>query len=294
MTAKQAEPDFLGRLVGWAEPHELVRAVLLTSTRASATGPVDVLSDYDVNLFVTDPGPFRDFDAWLPDLGAVLLRTPLEEREQRGMAEYWRGVFFDDMTKVDFTVTPAAVLPMIRDEPKLPPGLDLGYRVLIDKDGLTAGLQAPTHTAYLTEKPTEQEFRALVEEFWWCTTYVAKYLWRDEVFGARAILDAEIRLHVLRPMLAWVAGADHGWSIRPGAWGRNLKRHLRPEVWGEVERTFGGTGDEGHWRALLQTIAVFRASAESLAQRLGYEYPRGLDERMMGYLLEIRELPRKV
>ena len=48
--------------------------------------------------------------------------------------EYLRGVFFDDMTKVDFTITPAAVLPIIRDEPRLPPDLDLGYRVLVDKD----------------------------------------------------------------------------------------------------------------------------------------------------------------
>lgn len=198
------------------------------------------------------------------------------------------------MTKVDFTITPAAVLPILREECRLPPGLDLGYRVLIDKDDLTAGLPAPTNTAYLPKRPTEQEFRALIEDFWWDTTYVAKYLWREERFAARAILDAEIRLQALRPLLEWVIAVDHGWAVRPGAWGRQFNRYLQPAVWTEIERTFAGTGDEGHWAALFQTIAVFRNGAESVAQGLGYVYPRDLDERMTSYLLEIKGLPEKM
>jgi hypothetical protein len=86
VTAGRAEPDFLSRLGAWAEAHDGVRAVLLTSTRASPAGPVDALSDYDVVLDVADPERFGDFDAWLPGLGPVLLPTPLEERRRRGYA----------------------------------------------------------------------------------------------------------------------------------------------------------------------------------------------------------------
>ena len=57
MTAREREPDFLGRLVPWAEKHGLVRAILLTSTRASAISPVDLLSDYHVILYVSDTDP---------------------------------------------------------------------------------------------------------------------------------------------------------------------------------------------------------------------------------------------
>ena len=294
MEPRQPEHDFLSRLVAWAERHDLVRALLLTSTRASADARVDVLSDFDVILYVADTGPFRARETWLPDLGTVLLGTSLEQGDNHGLPQYWRGVFFDDMTKVDFTITPAAVLPILREESQLPPGLDLGYRVLIDKDDLTVGLPAPTNTAYLPPKPTAQEFRALIEDFWWDTTYVAKYLWRDEIFAARAILDAEIRLQVLRPLLEWMVEVECGWSIRPGAWGRHFKRYLKAEIWAEVERTFAEASDEGHWAALFQTIAVFRKGAESVAQNLGYEYPRDLDERMTSYLLEIKGLPEKM
>jgi aminoglycoside 6-adenylyltransferase len=294
MRAKEQEQDFLRRLVPWATTHGLVRAALLTSTRASPTAPVDLLSDFDVILYVTDTHPFCAPGSWLRELGTVLTTggSP-EQRDNHGMTEYVYGVFFDDMTKVDFTITPAAVLPIVRDEPRLPPGLDLGYRVLVDKDDLTVGLKTPTYSAYIPTKPTADEFRAKVEEFWWNTTYVAKYLWRDEPFAARANLDAEIRLHVLRPMLEWLIEVENGWSVRPGAWGRQLKRQLKPEVWAEVEKTFGGADDKGHWQALSQTILVFRGCAASVARSLGYEYPRELDERMMRYVVAIRDLPKK-
>jgi aminoglycoside 6-adenylyltransferase len=294
-TASVGRPewDFEGKLVAWAERNDLVRAVLLTSTRAEASPLADVLSDYDVELYVADMDPFRDWEAWLPELGTVLLGNTPEERERRGMPEYVRGVFFDDMTKVDFVVAPTAVLGLIRGEPRLPPRLDVGYRVLLDKDGLTGGLPAPTHTAFIPARPTAREYRQLVEEFWFTATYVAKYLWRGETFGARGILDAEIRLHTLQPLLTWAIEVEHGWSVNTGFFGRWIRRYLKPELWAEVERAFGGSDDEGHWRALFQTIAVFRQCAESVAASLGYAYPHDLDERMTSYLLQIKDLPRQ-
>lgn len=291
MQAGEREHGFLSRLVAWTERHELVRASLLTSTRASDTAPVDVLSDWDVILYVSTVDPFRDPERWLRAFGAVLVRTPLELRDTHGMEELWRGVIYDDGTKVDFTITPAAVLRIIRGEPRLPPGLDLGFRVLVDKDGLTDGLPAPTFTAYIPQKPTAEEFRALVEELWWDTTYVAKYLWRDDLYAAKALLDAEIRLLVLRPMLEWLIEVQSGWTVRPGPFGRGFKRHLGPDVWAAVEATYAGAAAEDTWQALFQTIAVFRAAAEAVAQSLGYDYPHEVDQRMTRYLLAIRDLP---
>ena len=277
----------------WAEGHALVRAVLLTSTRAVVSPLTDELSDYDVELYVADMAPFRDRDAWLPELGTVLLRNTADERERHGMPEYVHGVFFDDMTKVDWVVAPAAVLAAHRGQPRPPPRLDMGYRVLVDKDGLTAGLPAATRTTYVAGPPSAHEYRQLVEEFWFSATYVAKYLWRSETFGARAILDGEIRTYTLRPMLTWTVGVEKGWSADTGAFGRWIRQHLDPELWAEVEAAFGGTDEEGHWRALFRTTAVFRRCAQRVADALGYEYPRALDERMEAYLRAIMARPKR-
>ncbi len=138
------------------------------------------------------------------------------------------------------------VRAVLRDEPRLPPGLDRGYRVLVDKGGLTAGLPPRTHTACLPQPPTTAAYQALVEEFWWGTTYVAEYLWRDEPLAARVVLDGEVREHGLRTVLEWVVGVEHGWAVCPGVLGRQLKRHLPPEFWAQAERTFGGADAAGH------------------------------------------------
>ena len=57
-------------------------------------------------------------------------------------------------------------------------------RVPLDKDQRTAGWKPPSYQAHIPTRPTEAEYQALVEEFWWVTTYVAKSLWRDELVFA--------------------------------------------------------------------------------------------------------------
>jgi aminoglycoside 6-adenylyltransferase len=286
--------DFDARLVAWAGANELIRASLLTSTRAMPSGSVDLLSDYDVILYVSDIEPFADRDRWLPALGPVLVRmSPIEPRRFDGLAGYSAGVIYQDGTKVDFNVAPVALLRRIVEAAELPAELDNGYRVLLDKDGLAGRLKAPSHRAYIPEKPTEERYLDVVEEFWWETTYVAKYLWRDELVAARSVLDAVLRVELLQPMLEWLIEVEHGWSVRPGRLGRPFKRYLRPEVWAQLEATYAGPGIEENWRALWRTIELFRGAAVTVGAALGYGYPHELDERMMGYVRGIRALPAR-
>ena len=49
--------EVLETITQWANERVEVRAVLLTSTRAVADAPVDILSDYDVILILKDIHP---------------------------------------------------------------------------------------------------------------------------------------------------------------------------------------------------------------------------------------------
>lgn len=290
-TDHDARQDFLDRLIQWGEQNQLVRTIVMTSNRASAPDRVDLLSDYDVILYVSDTGYFGETEDWLSGLGSVLIRTALEKSENHGTTAYWRGVFFDDMTKVDFTITQSDTLALIRNEPELPDVFDLGYLVLIDKDNLTSGLKAPTFKAFIPRKPTESEYRTLVENFWWCATYAAKYLWRDQFFAAKLILDTEMRQLVLQPMLEWMIEIKNDWTVQLGAFGRQFRKYLTPDMWVAVEKVFAGADKEDNWRALFAMTEVFRAAAEIVARSLGYEYPRDIDARMTSYVRWIRDLP---
>lgn len=278
--------DVLGRIVRWAEEEALVRAVVLTSTRAAADARTDRFSDYDVVLYVTDVAALAEGAEWLGAVGRVLVCWP-DQGVDEGFPFQMRLVIYEDDTKVDFTIAPVGRLDRMAETGRLPNALDVGYRVLLDKDGRAAALPAPTHTAHVPKPPSQAEFDAVVEEFWFETTYVAKNLWRDELLPAKNSLETVMKLDLLRTVLEWRVEMDHGWALRPGVMGRGLKRHLDAATWAELESTFAGAEIEANWRALFATTRLFRRVAREVAAGLGLAYPHHLDEHMTDYLRRV-------
>jgi aminoglycoside 6-adenylyltransferase len=285
-----SEADVLNRLAAWGEGQPAVRAMLLSSSRTRPDVKADRLSDYDVILVVEDSDAFMQDSAWLEAYGQRLAGWG-DEGELCGLKTYFRGEVYADYVKIDYSVWPAPLLRRIAALPTLPAELDLGYRVLLDKDGGTQGWAAPTYRAYLTERPSAAEYRAAVEEFWWTATYVAKSLWRDELVFARFCLDHELKLGVLRRMLEWRTALDNGWRVRPGVFGRGLKQRLPGEVWGELAATYVGPALEDNWEAFFRLARLFGRVAGEVGEALGYDYPREVEARMMAHLEAVRRLP---
>jgi aminoglycoside 6-adenylyltransferase len=290
LQAMPREAAVLETLVAWGNARPSIRAMLLTSSLARPGGPVDLLSDYDVILAVTDPERFRRDEDWLSDYGRPLVRWG-DESALYGLTTLFRGVIYEDYVKIDYTVWPDALLERIAVQTALPEELDEGYRVLLDKDGRTSGWKAPSHRAFIPARPTEAEYQALVEEFWWSATYVAKSLWREELVFARWILDQELRLGVMRRMLEWRMEIDHDWNVRPGVSGRGMKRRLPAGIWSELTSTYVGPELEENWGALFRVTALFRRVATEVGTALGYVYPQPLDDRVSVYLNAVRALP---
>lgn len=280
----------LRQFTDWGKQQAPVRAMLLTSTRAIPNGPVDILSDYDLILVVTDVYPFFNSRDWLAAFGRVLALyrdpiTPDGEFETVGYV-----VQFEDSLKIDFWVWPIGLLQRIVNEPKLTDELDAGYQVLLDKDNLAGSLKPPTYKAYIPTPPTETRYHEAIEMFFLDTAYVAKYLWRDDVMAAKHILDAMLKQEHMLPMLEWRAAIDHHWSIKPGPFGRRLKQWLRPDLWAELENTYTGADIDDNWEALFRTIALMRRLSIEVGEHLGYAYPHDIDERAVAYVQKIKTL----
>lgn len=291
MAISEGSAAVIERLVRWAERQALVRVLLLESSRASDDAPLDAFSDYDVALVVSDVRPFVESETWLSDFDEPLVRFR-DTSVTMGIQTYNRLVLYKDRTKIDYLVWPVTVLQRILEESRLPDVLNWGYRVLLDKDGLASGLPAPTRTAHIPARPTEQEYLALMEEFWWETIYVAKNLWRDEVIHAKYNLEYVMKLELLLRLLEWRIELDHHWSLKPGILGRGLKKLLPAEIWKALERTYVGAGIEENWEALFATTNLFRRVAIEVGSALGYAYPYELDRDVTAYLEEVRNLPR--
>jgi aminoglycoside 6-adenylyltransferase len=241
-----------------------------------------------VILFVEDPQAYAGDLEW-----QTVWRQPLtrwgDESTRYGLSTYFRGVVYEDWLKIDWSIWPAALLERIAEEP-LHEQLDVGYRVLLDKTGVTARWPEATLRAHIPSPPTQDELDALTEEFWWSSSYVAKALWRSEVVFAKFALDVDIKLGVLRRFLEWRIEIAHDWSVKPGAYGRGLERLLDAETADELAATYVGSGLEENWEALFATTALFRRVAKDVAAGLGLVYREELDDKATSYLEALRGL----
>jgi aminoglycoside 6-adenylyltransferase len=293
MTGAYQPDDVIRRLVGWAEQRDAIRAMLLTSTRAVPNAKIDVLSDYDVILVVEDVRPFFEDRTWIEDFGEVLVVywDPLHPDPDFGIEQVGNVTQYRDGLKIDFTVWPLEILRLIAQAAALPAELDAGYRVLLDKDHLTDDMLAPTYSAYIPARPTNEEYQTHINDFLTDAPYVAKCLWRDELLPAKWCLDYDMKHVYLRVVLEWRIELDHGWSAPTGNLGKGLKKRLPPEVWSELEASYAGAAIADNWESLYRTMALFRRVAIEVGEVLGYAYPHDLDRRVTAFVQEIQRLP---
>lgn len=288
MKNQKTEAEVLEKLLIWARNTPEIRAVIMTSSRARPDGRIDALSDYDIILATTAEFEVDWGQAWLYEYGEPMVRWG-DEGEVLGQKTSFRSVIYRDHVKIDYTIWSQEVLQLVASAPHLPEELDAGYRILLDKEGATKEWASPTYRAFIPNPPTQTEFQALVEEFWWVATYVAKSLWRRELIFARWVLTADIREGALRKMLEWCMEIEHGWSVRPGVHGRGLEGLLPAKVSAEMLATYVDYDSEGDWTALWRTTALFSRVAKEVASALSLTYPQSIEEDVSAYLTEMKQ-----
>lgn len=277
----RSEEEIYSLFDKWAKNNDLIRAAVLTSSRAKPGVKIDFLSDYDIELYVSDIVPFQRDDKWLSVFGEIMVCWPLRPRPT--LEEGWitRLVLFKDYLRIDFQITDQVYIQ--------PDAYQDGYRVLIDKDNLTAELNPPTFAPFNIKKPSEDEYDDRINAFWWDATYVPKYLWRDELPFAAFMLGCGLRDKYLRTIIEWYIGMENDWVVDTGLHGKWFKRYLSPELWADYESTFAGADIEENWTAFFNAVSLFRKLAKVVGEGLGYTYPEKLDKDMMEYYLQIHK-----
>jgi len=279
----------LNQLTDLGLRYDGIRALVLTSTRASGGTACDVLSDYDLLVYAREPAWFLTNDDWYQSLGAslVMLRYDSDEEDC-----HTRLVQYADGTRVDYGIRHVDELTRAGRAGSLPAGLDLGYKVLLDKDACATALPPPTFREHVLAAPTAAEYASVVDEFWWDVIYVPKHLWRGEMVGAQYSLSC-LRHDMVRRVLEWCVGMEKGWSWNPGVYGKHLDGALDAETRQELAGTYPRGDIAEIWQALFGTVVLFRKTALRAGAGLGYAYPHDLDARVTVYLRTIRNLDRR-
>ena len=265
-------------LAAWADGRDDVRALILTSTRAIPGATLDAYSDYDVIVVARDVQRLLEDTRWQGAFGEVLISywDPLETDPATGAQHVGNVTNYVNGLKIDFSLWSFQRYADVTGGPRPYPEFDAGYQVILDKDGLTADLPAPTLSAYIPARPDEATFLRLITDFLIGVPYVAKGLLRDELLPTKWVLDFDMRFNYLLPLLQWRAECDHNWSLKTGNLGKGLKAHLTPETWSELEQTFSDATPEANWNALFDMITLFARVAREISDLLGYTYPERL------------------
>ncbi len=278
------ESAVLGQIREWARVLETVRAVIVTSSRADPRRKPDLLSDYDVQVFVRDTETIARDDTWLHPFGSVMVRWPLRPQHTFSPAWITQLVVFDDGVRIDFQFTAG--------EERLADVHDPYFLVVLDKEGMTRLWTPPACRPHEIAQPTSEAFRESVNDFWWDIVYVAKGLWRGELSYARSMLDGSIRIESLARLLEWYVGATAGWDTQIGVHGRWLHRALDGPTWAEYLRTFGDSSLDNCWSALFATMELARKLGRVVAESLGYEYPQRVDLGVSSFIQTLAPVAR--
>ena len=248
-----------------------VEAVALSGSRADIHSLRDEFQDYDVLYIVDNLEDLISDLSWLDQFGMRLI----EQHNVLGHRRLYL-MLFEDGNRIDLTLCPKEYIQEWVDS-------EAGFSVLKDENGLFEAYQ-PNSKRYWTAPPSEEEFAASCNEFWWVSAYVVKAIRRNQLIYATDHLYGICQQELLK-VLAWQVASDRG-TVDIG---KNYK-YLFHYLPAEKEKLFSALLDlssiEKVGQSLFATMKLFDGEAQELAQKMGFAYNKEVAEKMISYAKE--------
>src|SRR5690606_26258373 len=146
----------LRTIIEWSEKNEDVRVLLLTSSLVNPLALVDEFSDLDIEFVFEDNTNYISDKSWTLKFGNPI--AMIEEDESCFNHKHaMKMLLNEDGVKVDFKLYSKSKFIKETQEKELPEDWDIGYKILIDKDGITKQMLKPTYQISIIKKPSEKE-----------------------------------------------------------------------------------------------------------------------------------------
>lgn len=266
----RTDPEMLNLILHTAKTLQ-VEAVAMSGSQANPKAPKDEFQDYDVVYVVDDLDTLTNNLAWLDQFGTRII----EQYNILGNRRLYL-MLFEDGNRIDLTLCPKEYIQEWVDS-------EANFEVIKDDNGLFKTYQ-PISKRYWTAPPTEEEFAAACNEFWWVSAYVVKAIRRNQLIYATDHLYGICQQELLK-VLAWQVTSDRG-AVDIG---KNYK-HLFHYLPAEKEKVFSALLDlssiEKVGQSLFATMKLFDGEAQELAQKMGFTYDKEVAERMISYAKE--------
>ena len=166
----RTDQEILELILGTAEKLQ-VDAVALFGSRTNQKVQTDEFQDYDLVYVVDDINNLTSDLSWLDQFGKRIIEQEVTLGHRRLYL-----MLFEDGNRIDLTLCPKEHINEWVDS-------EAGFIVLKDKKGLFEAY-LPNPKRYWTAPPSEEEFTASYNEFWWVSAYVVKGLCRKQIIYA--------------------------------------------------------------------------------------------------------------
>ena len=248
-----------------------VDAVAMSGSRTNPKAPKDEFQDYDVVYIVENLEDLISDLSWLDQFGMRLI----EQQNVLGHRRLYL-MLFEDGNRIDLTLCPKEHMQEWVDS-------EAGFKVLKDDAGLFDMYQ-PNSNRYWTYPPTEEEFAASCNEFWWVSVYVVKAIRRSQLIYATDHLYGICQQELLK-VLAWQVTSDRG-AVDIGKNYKYLFHYLPAEKEKEFSALLDLSSFDKITQSLFSTLKGFDREAQGLAKKMGFNYDQEVAVKMMTYAEE--------
>lgn len=250
-----------------------VEAVALSGSRAEGHAPKDEFQDYDVVYVVDDLDTLTRDLAWLDQFGTRII----EQHNILGNRRLYL-MLFEDCNRIDLTLCPKDHINEWVDS-------EAGFTVLEDKKGIFE-TYSPSPQRFWISPASETVFEKTCNEFWWVSVYVVKGICRKQIIYATDHLYSICQQELLK-ILAWQVASDRG-TVDIGKNYKYLFQYLPTEKEKEFSNLLDFSSIEKITQSLFDTIELFHQEAQSLANKMGFDYDKEVAEKMIEYAEERR------
>ena len=248
-----------------------IDAVALSGSRTNQKIQTDEFQDYDVVYVVDDLDTLTRDLAWLDQFDKRIIEQEVTLGHRRLYL-----MLFEDGNRIDLTLCPKEHINEWVDS-------ESGFTVLKDEKGLFEAY-LPNPKRYWTAPPSEEEFTASCNEFWWVSAYVIKGICRKQIIYATDHLYGICQQELLK-ILAWQVASDRG-VVDIGKNYKYLFNYLPIEKEKEFSALLDFSSLDKITQSLFATMQLFHQEAQSLAQKMGFKYEKEVAEKMMRYAEE--------
>lgn len=265
----RSEKEIFDLILNFATENNLVKVVLLNGSRANPNAKKDFFMDYDLIYVVENTKPFVENKSWIKYFGEILIMQEPDDPnlfipEFASDEKYTYLIQFKDTNRIDMTFETLefAKTYSLKDSQTI---------ILLDKNNLLPKLLPPSDKSYHIKEPSQDEFSACCNEFWWVSCYVAKGLWRKQIIYSLEIFNQNVHPEFMK-MLRWFIGTDKKFGVSTGKFDKDLDKFLPRNIYQDVLKTYPIADTENVWLSLKIMCDLFNEIALYVAGKLHFQY----------------------